>query len=66
MRNGNKSDLGQQTSVPDVPGEVIDEQQSYALRRKVAILCGLKHDRFPGAQPVSFTRRTLDMLKEEE
>lgn len=55
-----------ESSVPDVPGVLIDDQQAYALRDLVARLCRLKHNRFPGAQPVSFTRASLDMLKEEE
>lgn len=53
-------------SVPDVPGELVDHLQAQSLRGKVAKICGLNHNRFPGAQPVSFTRESLQMLKNEE
>ena len=53
-------------SVPDVPGTLVDEQQAWSLRGKVARICGLSHNRFPGAQPVSFTTESLAMLKDEE
>jgi len=56
----------QQSSVPDVPGEEVDEGQTRSLSAKVASLCGLRHSRFPGAQPVSFARSSLDQLKEED
>jgi mRNA guanylyltransferase len=52
--------------VPDVPGFIVDEQHAVALRGKVQRICGLNHNRFPGAQPVSFTTESLNMLKDEE
>lgn len=55
-----------QSSVPEVPGDDVEEGQTRMLSAKVASLCGLKHSRFPGAQPVSFARSSLDQLKEED
>lgn len=53
-------------AVPDVPGVLIDDNHAHALKQKVAQICGLNHLRFPGAQPVSFTKDSLQALKEEE
>jgi mRNA guanylyltransferase len=53
-------------SVPDVPGMLVDDQHAAALRGKVQRMCGLNHNRFPGAQPVSFTTDALQLLKDEE
>jgi hypothetical protein len=54
------------SSVPDVPGTLIEEAHQQSLRGKVMRICGLNNTRFPGAQPVSFTTDSLQMLKEEE
>lgn len=53
-------------TVPDVPGTLVSDDQAYALKQKVARICGLNNLKFPGAQPVSFSRASLQMLKEEE
>jgi mRNA guanylyltransferase len=54
------------SSVPDVPGSLIEDQHAWSLRGKVSRMCGLDHTRFPGAQPVSFTTDSLQMIKEQE
>ncbi|CAO1637322.1 unnamed protein product [Sympodiomycopsis kandeliae] len=53
--------------VPDVPGTPADEMTQTFLRDHVNNLTGLfgKH-RFPGAQPVSFTKSSLDLLHSED
>ncbi|PWN96626.1 hypothetical protein FA09DRAFT_343830 [Tilletiopsis washingtonensis] len=53
-------------AVPDVPGARVDEQRSESLKAHVAKLCQLQHTRFPGAQPVSFTKASLDLLLTED
>ncbi|CEH15207.1 mrna capping alpha subunit [Ceraceosorus bombacis] len=54
------------TSVPDVPGQIVLEDRAEMLRRHVAKLCNLSHNRFPGAQPVSFTKASLELLKSQD
>lgn len=54
------------SSVPDVPGVLVEERKAESLRNLVARICDLQHRRFPGAQPVSFTKASLDLLKREE
>ncbi|CDS00335.1 hypothetical protein, partial [Sporisorium scitamineum] len=59
--------LGHAASVPHVPGHKVDHPQQLAfLRAHVRDLCGLKHSRFPGAQPVSFEKSSIDLLKSED
>ncbi|UZJ56356.1 hypothetical protein CBS101457_005676 [Exobasidium rhododendri] len=55
-----------ESSVPDVPGDLIEDAHQQSLRGKVSRICGLNHTRFPGAQPVSFTTDSLQLLKEED
>ncbi|KIS66820.1 mRNA guanylyltransferase [Mycosarcoma maydis] len=58
---------GHAASVPNVPGrKVEDPQQLSYLRNHVRDLCGLKHARFPGAQPVSFEKASIDLLQSED
>ncbi|VDB82912.1 unnamed protein product [Peniophora sp. CBMAI 1063] len=54
--------------IPDLPGQLVERgsAQDVWLRGHVANLCGLPHDRFPGAQPVSFAERDLDRLVESD
>ena len=50
--------------VPDIPGELLtDRNIAGHLSTKVAELCGLRNSKFPGAQPVSFTVQSLEMLE---
>ncbi|KAK7467331.1 Dcp1p-Dcp2p decapping enzyme complex alpha subunit [Stygiomarasmius scandens] len=53
------------TRVPDIPGEPVPlhSPEHHWLKSLVSKLCQLDHDRFPGAQPVSFGTR--DLLKLE-
>ncbi|KAK0550807.1 Dcp1p-Dcp2p decapping enzyme complex alpha subunit [Tilletia horrida] len=58
-----------QPLVPDVPGVLIQQpEQRQALRSHVAELCNLppSHQRFVGAQPVSFDKTSLDVLRNED
>ncbi|KAE8241771.1 hypothetical protein A4X13_0g7270 [Tilletia indica] len=58
-----------QPLVPDIPGQlVIDPWTRDNLRAQVAGLCDLPktHHRFVGAQPVSFEKRSLDILRSED
>lgn len=58
---------GHAASVPNVPGRKVDnpEQLSF-LRDHVRDLCRLDHARFPGAQPVSFEKASIDLLQSED
>jgi mRNA guanylyltransferase len=50
--------------VPDIPGALLtDPQIAGHLSARVAELCGLRNSKFPGAQPVSFTGQSLEMLE---
>ena len=53
--------------VPDIElvGQALDIQYERVLRRKVADLMEVAHDRFPGAQPVSFAHKHLEELEHE-
>ncbi|KAG9236858.1 mRNA capping enzyme, catalytic domain-containing protein [Amylocarpus encephaloides] len=48
------------------PGVKFDGPRLPQLQRGVANLLDLKNNRFPGAQPVSFTRRHLEELKKTD
>ncbi|THU85651.1 mRNA capping enzyme, alpha subunit [Dendrothele bispora CBS 962.96] len=54
--------------VPDIPGELVPPQspEHHYLRSLVSKLCHLDHDRFPGAQPVSFGTRDLLKLESQD
>lgn len=51
--------------IPDIPGEEADPTIAAYLSSRVAELCGLREPRFPGAQPVSFTSSSLDLLEQK-
>lgn len=52
---------------PQIPGELIPNEDAYALRHVVADLLERGDNvRFPGAQPVSFAREHISELKNEE
>ncbi|KAI9638508.1 putative mRNA guanylyltransferase [Dioszegia hungarica] len=51
--------------IPDIPGEEADPTIAAYLSSRVAELCGLREPRFPGAQPVSFTSGSLDLLEQK-
>ncbi|CAD6983191.1 unnamed protein product [Tilletia controversa] len=58
-----------QPLVPDIPGElVINPYYRDSLRAQVAQMCNLPktHHRFVGAQPVSFEKASLDLLRSED
>lgn len=57
---------GPPSSVPDIPGARADPEAETFLRRHVSNLTGTFGSRFPGAQPVSFTKRSLDMLLHQD
>ena len=53
-------------AVPDIPGELLLNQTSRTyLSQRVSELCGLPphSTKFPGAQPVSMTVKSLEMLE---
>ncbi|KAI0005995.1 mRNA capping enzyme [Russula compacta] len=54
--------------IPDLPGKLIpkNSDQDHWLRKHVASLCGLNHDRFPGSQPISFSTKDLERLEQED
>ncbi|KAI3623411.1 mRNA guanylyltransferase [Malassezia furfur] len=53
--------------VPDIPGTKLPEgQQLMFLRDHVRELCRLNSTKFPGAQPVSFNKQSLDLLLKED
>ncbi|KDN43945.1 mRNA capping enzyme, alpha subunit [Tilletiaria anomala UBC 951] len=54
------------SSVPDIPGVPAPDKVQWDLREHVARLCGLRDARFPGAQPVSFEKRTIEDLINED
>lgn len=52
--------------VPDIPGTLLDNPAIHEfLSQRVAELCGLPphSTKFPGAQPVSMTVKSLEMLE---
>jgi mRNA guanylyltransferase len=55
------------TEVPDIErvGKALNETYERTLRRMVSSLMELSHDRFPGAQPVSFAHQHLKELENE-
>lgn len=48
------------------PGIKASGSLLYSMRKEVAELLGRHQTSFPGAQPVSFARKHLDELKEQE
>ncbi|KAF9500516.1 mRNA capping enzyme [Pleurotus eryngii] len=54
--------------VPELPGNQVPRhsEQEIWLKRHVARLCQLDHDRFPGSQPVSFGMRDLMKLERQD
>jgi mRNA guanylyltransferase len=51
------------TPIPAIPGEEVDGVIASYLSQHIASLCGLRGNMFPGAQPVSFQQKSLDMLE---
>lgn len=54
------------SSVPDLPGYPAEPHVQATLQEHVGNLTGTGGHRFPGAQPVSFTKASLDLLKSED
>ncbi|KAF9541018.1 Dcp1p-Dcp2p decapping enzyme complex alpha subunit [Mortierella hygrophila] len=52
--------------IPDIPGVPIDARSEGLLRERICRAIGINGSRFIGAQPVSFTRTTLQELKSED
>ncbi|KAH7906375.1 mRNA capping enzyme [Hygrophoropsis aurantiaca] len=54
--------------IPEIPGNVVPRhsEQEIWLKRYVASLCGLDHDRFPGSQPVSFASKHIERLERQD
>ncbi|PWY97781.1 mRNA capping enzyme, alpha subunit [Testicularia cyperi] len=58
---------GHAASVPTLPGRKVDNPHQLSfLRDHVRELCRLNHSRFPGAQPVSFEKSSINLLKSED
>ncbi|KAF2270230.1 mRNA capping enzyme, alpha subunit [Lojkania enalia] len=51
---------------PQIPGYLIDDKDADGLQADVASLLGRKNKRFPGAQPVSFSRQHIAELERSE
>lgn len=49
--------------IPDIPGTQAHPNIAHHLSARVSELCGLRENRFPGAQPVSFTSASLELLE---
>ncbi|KAI8601675.1 putative mRNA capping enzyme alpha subunit [Dissophora ornata] len=52
--------------IPDIPGVPVDPRMENMLRERICSVIGINGNRFIGAQPVSFTRNTLNELKSED
>ncbi|KAF9170302.1 Dcp1p-Dcp2p decapping enzyme complex alpha subunit [Mortierella sp. AD010] len=52
--------------IPDIPGTPVDYRTENMLRERICRVVGINGNRFIGAQPVSFTRSTLDELRSEK
>jgi len=50
----------------DAPGVKAEGPHLQAMRKKVAALLKRTASNFPGAQPISFARRHLDELRQQE
>ncbi|KAI9296908.1 hypothetical protein K502DRAFT_323578 [Neoconidiobolus thromboides FSU 785] len=55
-----------QDIVPEIPGQTLGRDFEKELRGEVGSLFNIKPERFPGAQPVSFTLEHLQELKETD
>ncbi|KAI5922212.1 mRNA capping enzyme [Camillea tinctor] len=62
----NAPPLPQQIQSIDKPGIKVPPEPLRGLRQEVAQLLGRNTPAFPGAQPVSFMRRHLDVLRRED
>ncbi|PWN29023.1 DNA ligase/mRNA capping enzyme [Jaminaea rosea] len=55
------------SSVPDIPGDLVQDRDILSfLRGHVANLTHLTSNKFPGAQPVSFTKASLDLIESQD
>lgn len=52
--------------IPDIPGSLLSDDHVEFLKRHVAHLCGLERYRFPGSQPISFAKKDLARLEQED
>ena len=52
--------------VPEIPGVPADRDMARMFQEEVASLLGRTQRGFPGAQPVSFSRRHLQELQTKE
>ncbi|KAF6763788.1 mRNA capping enzyme [Ephemerocybe angulata] len=54
--------------IPELPGNLVqrNSEQERWLKRHVAQMCGLEHERFPGSQPVSFGSKDLNKLEQHD
>ncbi|KAF9433423.1 Dcp1p-Dcp2p decapping enzyme complex alpha subunit [Entomortierella beljakovae] len=51
--------------IPTIPGIPVDPQTQNLLQKRVCQVVGITGNRFIGAQPISFTRDTLNELRSE-
>jgi mRNA guanylyltransferase len=54
------------TPIPDIPGTLADPTTSHHLSARVAELCGLRDNKFPGSQPISFSSTSLELLEKKD
>ncbi|GJJ12571.1 hypothetical protein Clacol_006814 [Clathrus columnatus] len=52
--------------IPDIPGALLSNEHTDFLRKRVAHLCGLERYRFPGSQPISFSKKEMSRLEQED
>jgi mRNA guanylyltransferase len=54
------------TPIPAIPGVQADPQTAHHLSARVSELCGIRENRFPGSQPVSFSSASLELLETKD
>ncbi|KZT26376.1 mRNA capping enzyme [Neolentinus lepideus HHB14362 ss-1] len=55
-------------TTPELPGDLVPPRsdQEKWLKRHVAMMCQMDHERFPGSQPVSFGTKDLEKLEKQD
>ncbi|KAG7092666.1 hypothetical protein E1B28_009001 [Marasmius oreades] len=52
--------------IPELPGTPVPYEQQSWLQSQVSALCEVGGNRFPGAQPVSFSKKDLERLENQD